>query len=108
MLRALIVLLVFGVAALAQSPTPGLRETPVSIRMPQSPITDIVKLYQSLTHRKVWLDAELRFDHRVSISTDHPVPRADAIALIRDTLRKEGIQIREVGDSEAYVSRVAP
>jgi hypothetical protein len=108
MLRAFTVLCVLGVAALAQSPTPAPRDMPVSIRMPQSPITDLVKLYRSLTHRKVWLDAEFRFDHRVSISTDHPLPRAEAIALIRDTLRKEGVEIREVGDSEAYVSRVAP
>ena len=90
------------------SPTPAPRDIPVSIRMPQSPITDFVKLYQSLTHRKVWLDAELRFDHRVSISTDRLLSRAEAISLIRDTLRKEGVEIREVGDSEAYVSRVAP
>jgi hypothetical protein len=108
MLRAFTVLCIFGVAALAQSPTPATRDTPVSIRMPQSPIIDFVKLYQSITHRKVWLDAQLRFDHRASISTDHPLPCGEAIALIRDTLRKEGVEIREVGDSEAYVSRVAP
>jgi hypothetical protein len=108
MLRAVTVLCVFGVAVLAQSPTPATRDIPVSIRMPQSPLIDLVKLYQSITHRKVWLDAELRFDHRVSVSTDHPLPRVEAISLIRGALRKEGVEIREVGDSEAYVSRVAP
>ena len=108
MLRVFTVLCVFGAAALAQSPTPVPSDTPVMIQMPQSHITDLVKLYRSLTHRKVWLDAELRFDHRASISTDRPVPRAEAISLIRNTLLKEGVEIREVGVSEAYVSRVAP
>ena len=108
MLRAFTILCIIGGTVLAQSPTPAPRDIPVSIRMPQSPITDLLKLYRSLTHRKVWVDVELRFDHRVSISTDHPLPRAEAISLIRDTFRKEGIEIREVGDLEAYVSRVAP
>ena len=95
-------------AAFAQSPAPTPREVPVSMRLPESHISDIVKLYQTLTKRKVWIDAELRFDRRISIVTEHVVPRAEAITLIRDALRKEGIEIREVGDSEAYVSRVAP
>jgi hypothetical protein len=108
MLRVFTVLCVFAAAALAQSPTPVPSDTPVMIQMPQSHITDFVELYRSLTHRKVWIDAELRFDQRVSISVDRPMPRPEAISLIRDTLRKEGVAIREVGDTEAYVSRVAP
>ena len=108
MTRAFIIFCLVATTAFAQSPSPSAQERPVSIRMPESQISDLVKLYQSLTKRKVWIDAELRFDRRVSVVTEHVVPRAEAISIIRDALRKEGVEIREVGDSEAYVSRVAP
>ena len=107
-MRGFIVICLVTTAAFAQSPTPAPRDVPVTLRMPESHVSDIVKLYQSLTKRKVWIDAELRFDRRVSIVTEHIVPRAEAISLIRDALRKEGIEIREVGGSEAYVSRASP
>lgn len=108
MTRALIVFCLVATRVFAQSPTPAPRDVPVTLRMPESHISDIIKLYQSLTKRKVWIDAELRFDRRVSVVTEHVVPRAEAISIIRDALRKEGVEIREVGDSEAYVSRAAP
>jgi hypothetical protein len=108
MVRAFIVVYLIGAAAFAQSPSPTPRDIPVRIQLPNSQLTDIVKLYQSLTKRKVWIDGELRFDRKISIFTHHAIPRAEAISLIRDTLRKEGVEIREVGDSEAYVSRAAP
>ena len=73
-----------------------------------SHVSDLVKLYQSLTKRKVWLDAELRFDRRISLMRDGVIPRAEAVRLIREALQNEGVEIREVGDTEAYVSRVAP
>ena len=106
MVRAFIVVCLIGAAAFAQSPAP--RDVPVLIQMPNSPISDFIKFYQSLTKRKVWIDAQLRFDRKMSIFLDHNIPHAEAVSLIRDTLRKEGVEIREVGDSEAYVSRVAP
>ena len=105
---AFIVLCLLTTAAFAQSPTQAPRDVPVNIRMPESHISDLIKFYQSLTKRKVWIDAELRFDRRISIVTEHGVPRAEAISLIRDALRREGVEIREVGDSEAYVSRAPP
>ena len=108
MTRSFIITCLVATTVFAQSPTPAHRDVPVTLRMPESHISDIVKLYQSLTKRKVWIDAELRFDRRVSIVTEHVVPRAEAISLIRDALRKEGIEIREVGDTEAYVSRASP
>ncbi|HWY51624.1 MAG TPA: hypothetical protein VNW72_09090 [Chthoniobacterales bacterium] len=95
-------------AALAQSPSPSARDVPVLIQLPNSQISDFIKFYQSLTKRKVWIDAQLRFDRKASIMSQHPIPRAEAVALIKDTLRKEGVEIREVGDSEAYVSSAAP
>ena len=51
---------------------------------------------------------KLRFDHKMSLMSDRIIPRGEAIRLIRETLRKEGVEIREVGDSEAYVTRAAP
>jgi hypothetical protein len=108
MLRALIVVCLVGAAAFAQSPPPTPRDVPVRIQMPNSQISDFIKLYQSLTKRKVWIDAQLRFDRKMSIFLDHDVPHAEAVSLVRDALRKEGIEIREVGESEAYVSLVTP
>jgi hypothetical protein len=108
MLRAFILVCLIGGAAFAQSPSPMPRDIPVQIQMPNSQISDFIKLYRSLTKRKVWIDAELRFDRPMSISSERLMPRAEAISLIRDALRKEGVEIREVGDSEAYVSRAAP
>src|SRR2546423_5653769 len=107
MVRALIIVCLVGVSAFAQSPAPTARDIPVRIQMQNSQISDFIKLYQSLTKRKVWIDAELRFDRKISIFSERLMPRGEAISLIRDTLRKEGIEIREVGDSEAFVSRVA-
>ena len=108
MIRAFILACFISGTAFAQIPSATTTEIPVHIRMPNSQISDFLKLYQSLTKRKVWIDAELRFDRKMSISIERPIPRAEAISLLRDTLRKEGVEIREVGDSEAYVSRVAP
>jgi hypothetical protein len=107
-MRTVILFLSISLRAFAQSPTAGPRDVPVRIQMPNSPISDFIKLYRSLSHRKVWIDAELRFDRKMSISNDHLLARAEAIALIRDALRKEGVEIREVGDSEAYVARLGP
>ena len=108
MIRAFIIACLIDGAAFAQTPSATTQEIPVRIQMPNSQISDVVKFYQSLTKRKVWIDAEIRFDHKMSLVTERTIPRAEAISLIRDALRKEGIEIREAGDSEAYVSRVAP
>ena len=108
MIRASIVACFMSAVAFAQSPSPAARDIPVTIQMPKSPISDFIKLYQSLTKRKVWIDAQLRFDRTMSIFLEHPAPRLEAISLIRDELRKQGVDIREVGDTEAYVSRAAP
>ena len=107
-MRASIVVCLIGAAAFAQSPAPTPRDVPILIQMPNSPISDFIKFYQSLTKRKVWIDAQLRFDRKMSIFLDHNISHDEAISLVRDALRKEGVEIREVGDSEAYVSRVAP
>src|ERR1043166_9581464 len=105
MSRAFLLVLFSLAVAAAQSPSPAAKEVPVLIQMPNSHLSDFVKLYQTLSKRKVWLDAQLQFDKQLSIFRTDMLPRAEAIALIRDTLLKEGVQIREVGDSEAYLSR---
>jgi hypothetical protein len=111
MLRAFIIISFIGSAAfsaIAQVPTPPPKEMMIRIQMPRSYLTDIVKFYRVLTGRKTWIDADLRFDERIDLFYDHELRRDDAIAFIRDTLRKQGIEVRETGDSEAYVSRAAP
>src|ERR1700751_1599126 len=107
MIRAFATLYLAAAAACAQSISPS-PDIPVKIQMPNAQMSDFVQLYQALTKRKVWLDAELRFDRKISIVTAREVPRAEAISLIRNALRKDGIEIREIGDSKAYVSRAAP
>lgn len=106
-LRVLIIFLVGAAAcaALAQSSTPIPKETLNRIQLPQSQLTDIIKFYQTLTQRKTWIDAELRFDRPISLVSERDLSRDEALSFIRDTLRKEGIEIREVTDSEAYFSR---
>jgi hypothetical protein len=91
----------------AQSPSSASSDVPVRIKMPSSQLTDILKLYKQLSKRKVWLDADLPFDRKISVSTERDVSRTEALSLIRSTLLQEGIEIREVGDTEAFVSRVA-
>jgi hypothetical protein len=111
MVRASITVCVLAAAAcasLAQSTTPVPRDTVVRISMPQSQLVDIIEFYQTLTRRRTWIDAQLRFDHPIDLVSQRDMPRDEAVQFIRDTLRKEGIEIREVGDSEAYVSRAAP
>ena len=76
--------------------------------MVNAPMFAIVKTYQSLTKRKVWIDSELRLDQNMSVFSQKFMSPSEAIIFVRDALRKEGFEIREVGDSEAYVSRVAP
>ncbi len=71
-------------------------------------LSDLVKLYRTLSNRKVWLDVEVRFDRKISLVRDSAIPRDEAIRLIREALLKERVEIREVGESEAYVSLVAP
>ena len=93
--------------SLAQSPTPLPKDAIIRIQFPQSQLTDVIKFYQHITRRKTWIDAELRFDRPISVASDKDFRRDDAVAFIRENLRKEGIEIREVGDSEAYVTRVA-
>jgi hypothetical protein len=80
----------------------------VRIQMPNSTVRDILHLYAALTQRKVWLDLHLDFDRRISLDVLHEMHRGEAIALIRSTFQEHGIEIREVGDSEAFVSVVKP
>jgi hypothetical protein len=110
MLRALIIgslMAAMAVGAYAQARTPVPKDMMVRVQMPRSQLTDIINFYRVLTARKTWIDAELRFDERIDLFYEHELRRDEAIAFIRETLRKKGIEIRETGDSEAYVSRVA-
>jgi hypothetical protein len=100
----ILVAVVFASAARAQTPTPVSSDPPVLIAMPNSDVSDVLKFYASLSRRKVWV--ELGLTSKISVVSHGTLPRAEALSLIRDRLREEGIEIREVGDSEAFVSRV--
>ena len=109
MIRTVVAVVAFVVAGVGMAygqrkPVPEM----VRIQMPNSALRDILHLYEALTERKVWLDLHLDFDRRVSIDVLHEMHRADAIALIRRTFLDQGIEIREVGESEAFVSAVKP
>ena len=76
--------------------------------MVNAPMFAIVKMYQSLSKRKVWIDSEFRLDQNMSVFSQKFMSPQEAITFVRDALLKEGVEIREVGDSEAYVGRAAP
>jgi type II secretory pathway component GspD/PulD (secretin) len=99
----LVVVTVAGFAR-AQAPVPSASDRPIVLALPNSDVSDVLKLYAKLSGRKVWI--ELGLTGKVSISTAHPVSRDEALSLIRDSLREKGIEVREVGDSEAFVSRL--
>jgi hypothetical protein len=90
----------------AQSPSPAVDDRPIRIQLPNSDLTDVLKLYSQLSKRKVWI--ELGVTAKISIFTHRDLPRAEALSLIRGTLLQDhGIEIRDVGESEAFVTRTA-
>jgi type II secretory pathway component GspD/PulD (secretin) len=98
-------LAVLGFAS-AQSASPSLSDTPVTMAFPYSELTDVLKFYAQLSGRKVWV--QLGVTGKVSVETHRPVPRAEALSLLRGSLLAAGFDIREVGESEAFVSRASP
>jgi hypothetical protein len=91
------------ISARGQVPSSSANEKPVQLAMPNSDLADVLKLYAHLTKRKVWV--QLGLAAKVSVETHGVDPRAEAVWLLRKTLLASGIEIREVGDSEAFVSR---
>src|SRR3979490_1457191 len=109
MMRALLlVVLILAVAAQLVSAQPQGAPRMVRIQMPNVTVKDMLHLYEAITHRKVWLDLYLDFDRRISIDAPHEMPIPEAVDLIRRTFGEQGIEIREVGDSEAFVSAMKP
>jgi hypothetical protein len=101
----ILVAVIFASAARAQAPATASSDPPILIALPNSDVSDLLKFYAQLSRRKLWV--ELGLTAKVSVISHGTLPRAEALSLIRATLRKEGIEIREVGDSEAFVSRIA-
>ena len=91
----------------AQSPSPAASDTGVKIQMPYSHLSDILKFYEQLSKRTVRLDGSISPDQNISVDSHGIVSHAEALSLIREALRQQGIEVRDVGDSEAFVSRVA-
>ena len=92
-------------ATYSQSPSPTQSEMLVRLQYPNSPLLDVIKLYQMLTKRKVWIDAELRLDKKVSLVRQRDLPRGEVLSVIRGTLLEQGIEVREMGETEAFVER---
>jgi hypothetical protein len=65
----------------------------------------VLHLYATLSKRKVWV--ALGIDSRdISVVSQRPIKRLEALSLIRGTLLQDyGIDIREVGENEAFVTR---
>jgi len=86
----------------AQSPS-ATAEIPIRIQLPNSDLTTVLQFYEQISKRKVWV--ELGLAAKVSIFTHHDISRTEALSLIRGTLLQEGIEVREVGDAQAFVTR---
>ena len=89
-----------------QSPSSATNDTLVKIQMPYSHLSDILKFYEQLSKRTVRLDSSVSPDQKISLDSHGIVSHAEALSLIREALRQQGIEVREVGDSEAFVPRV--
>ena len=78
-------------------------EQPVSVQFPRIDVRSVLDYYSRLTGRKVWLD--LAVHGSVSIQIEKPIPKVDAIELIRTTLlEKHGIEMREPNAKETFVT----
>jgi type II secretory pathway component GspD/PulD (secretin) len=109
MVKALIFVAAFILACgsvLGQSASPSPSDTPIMLAYPNSDLSDVLKFYAYLTGRKVWV--QLGVTGKVSVQTHRPVSRAEALSLLRGSFLAAGFEIREVGESEAFVSRVSP
>jgi hypothetical protein len=85
-------------------PTPEPTESPVSLAFPNSNLQDVLHTYAFISKRKVWMQLGVRAAN-VSISSERPIPRQDALALIRKVLlERHGIELRDAGDDETFVS----
>ena len=69
----------------------------VQMDFPNSDVLMVLDYYERLTGRKVWLSTEATTtDAKVNLITEKPVPRAEAIRLLRLTLLESaGLEIRE-------------
>ena len=89
----------------AQSPSPAGAPAVVSIQLLDADLADVLHFYATLSKRKVWIELGVSAK-KISIFTKRPTPPAEALAFVRGTLLADhNIDIREVGDDEAFVSR---
>ena len=101
----LCMLLVQILSLSAQSPSTAPEDVPVQLSYVRGHLSDVLHLYATLSKRKVWV--ALGTDSReISVVSQRPIPRLEALSLIRGTLLQDyGIDIREVGENEAFVTR---
>lgn len=101
----LFLLTALAATCFAQTPSKDDLEKQVQIQFPNSDVNDIAKFYGSLTGRKVTIQPGL--SGKITIVTPHPIPKRQAISLVRDSLMQNGIEVRDVGATETYITRLA-
>lgn len=101
---AAFVLVVHGLVC-GQSVSPSPTDTPVVLAYVNADLSDLLKFYARLSGRKVWVEPGLT--GRVSVETHRPVQRLEALSLLRRSLLAAGFDVREVGESEVFVSRAS-
>ena len=98
--------IVFIVGMLASSLSEAVAaENDVMIQMPRADVRLVLDFYSSLTGRRVWLDLAVHGGVAIQTETDKPIPKEEAIQLIRTTLlEKHGIEMREPNEKETFVT----
>ena len=95
----IVVLFVSGWGAFAAEPDS------VHLSFPSADVRTVLEFYERMTGRKVWLSTNVAPDAKVDLITEKPVPRAEAIRLLRLALLESGgLEMRET-DKEAFVTR---
>jgi hypothetical protein len=107
MIRALILMLACVSATAAQSPSPRPTDAPVMLQYINARLEDVFRFYKYLSKKTISVESHVDPAQIVSVYSRNMKSSAEALSFIRETLRSDGIEIREVGDSEAYVSCVA-
>ena len=78
----------------------------IRLAYPNADLTDLLRFYSSVTQRKIWVELGFDLHQKVSVETRRPVPRAEALSVLRGALLEKSIEIRDSGETEAFVSRV--
>jgi hypothetical protein len=94
MKRTLTTILVLLAALIADAPASVPTEPPIQMNFVNTPLVELLRLYEVLTQRHVHVGDELR-NRPVSICSKGEIPRSAAIKLIESQLANDDIKIVE-------------